>query len=101
MNKEFYTAAKSLIDTPDKWLKNMLVADEDGKPTDLGSREATKFCALGALFHIGISQKDKSWFSADWESKAGVCNIVSFNNNPNTTHQMMMDAFDRVIAKSK
>lgn len=80
--KENLIAAKALIDTPEKWIKGEL------------SKNGC-YCALGAVqraSNYNVRTKD-----ALYDALPDV-GIMTFNDDPNTTHSDIMALFDRAIA---
>lgn len=94
--RRYLKEAKTLIDSPEKWLKGVLHNDE-----------MTAHCAVGALLvalgnneHGGLTpciQALEAQLPPESKDRWGYSNIVLFNNALETTHQDMMDLFDRAI----
>lgn len=92
MNKtvrENLIAAKALIDTPDKWIKDRFA-------------DGGCFCAAGALKYGSGFEAGEVWESAEYKALLaqvpGGRPLPSFNDDPNTTHADIMALFDRAIA---
>ena len=76
--------AKSLIDTPDKWIKGDRVRVVNNQRC---------YCAVGALEMAGA--RFRPLVRA---LPGGSYTIVDFNDAPTTTHADVMALFDRAIA---
>ncbi len=116
---------RSLIDTPEKWVKNVLFADSAHKPVDLPGcfdewwkadnvpAETAAMCIVGAQIKLGLYES-KEGSPRCQKLNAVFCTVnnlvpngdtfsnfqtalVSFNNAPSTTHAVMMQALDRTI----
>lgn len=97
---EILRNARSLIDSPEKW--------HQGDYGEFGAsgEEYCKFCAFGAL-DASCSRLDAEqmvYSAADRALMAALpiafqdLSYVTFNDHPDTTHQDIMDLFDRAIA---
>lgn len=90
--KENLIAAKTLIDTPEKWTKG-------------GWRRSGCYCAIGALLEVKGLQGISGFAEAEEEQLRAALPepfwgdvVENFNDDPNTTHEMIMQLFDRAIA---
>lgn len=99
--KDNLIAAKTLIDTPEKWLKGALSDSQE-----------TCFCAMGALGHsggFGLVSSDENPEMASLIanipshfSKIGSKHrLAEFNDHPDTSHADIMALFDRAIMKAE
>lgn len=92
---EMLIRAKSLIDTPETWIK--------GDYQKNGS-----YCALGALHSIiqcgdGLTNvfRQADMLLDEYAVAKGFESIVSFNDWPRITHADVMEAYDHAIERSK
>lgn len=101
--KDDLTAARALIDTPDKWCKDAQSYTTNGEPTTFDDVSACSWCAAAAVAvyaptldarlgaygllaeAAGIPPED-SYLLADW------------NNAPERTHADVLATFDVAIA---
>ena len=94
--KEILQKARDLITDPDKWTQKAYAKDSKGMTVSLWSKEATCWCALGALYSFnedGIFELPGDTHSR-LQDHAGR-DIVSFNDN--STHAEVLAAYDRAI----
>ena len=103
--KQILIDAKELISNPKKWTTKYWAKNEAGESVSTSAPEACQWCSWGALMKVqdgsnlteayqtledaigGISR------GSSWKSK----NMVTFNDDPDTTHADVMAAFDRAI----
>lgn len=95
-------AAKALIDTPDKWIKN------DSTHTDCrcAALACSKIARKGDLV---VQDIDRMWAAlhaelpVDWQTGDGEYGVAigNFNDHPDTTHADIMALFDRAIAAAE
>ncbi len=94
--KEILVAAKELIDTPVKWIKkeSWFVKNIDGQKIDC-------YCAIGAVAHVTadnqISNDSMVAATKRFLRVNNITSIILFNDDPETTHEMVMRAFDATI----
>lgn len=107
---ETLKAAKAVIATPEAWIKRDFARKErensDGSLYG-NDAEATCFCGLGAIQKV-TNVGDKMWENPlymkarDYLTTAiagyEYGDFPRFNDAPTTTHEMVLDAFDRAIA---
>lgn len=90
--RENLIAARALIDTPEKWVKD--AHEKDGC-----------YCAMGAIGAV-LPRNYHGWVSdtAQYRALAAAVpaefhgNVPNFNDHPATTHADIMALFDRAIA---
>lgn len=84
--KDDLIAAKALIDTPEKWRKDAF-----------GSQGC--YCTAGALrVVVGENFESTLAWAVLWRNlPKGSRGVVSFNDDPATTHADIMALFDRAI----
>lgn len=93
-------AARSLVNTPRKW--------GQGLPSFDGYRG--RFCMAGAIHQVTdvLVMKPGNAYNLAWRAlsralpdSTKICNgrksVPDFNDHPNTTFEMMLEAFDRAI----
>lgn len=103
MIREILIEARKNIATPEAWVKGASFAcfNGDGNLTPCFRSEATCFCALGALqkaagtddFRVDLAVLDaaNTLFDRQWQQ------LWHFNDHPATTHEMVLQAFDKAI----
>jgi hypothetical protein len=80
--------AKELLSDPDRWGR--------GHMYEVGVGQPSRWCALGALLHVaGGGPAYAHAHSVMCRTINGV--VPTWNDNPNTTHADLIDAFDRAI----
>lgn len=100
--KELLIAAKQLIATPDSWTKYYPATTSTGACISPHSPDATCFCSYGALDKAAGPGDDnhivyREALSA-LQELAPNGHVAIFNDHPNTTHDMVLDLFDKAIA---
>lgn len=94
---QFVSEVRSLLDEPEKWVKGKMCATRKGKGVPIDSPRAQCYCLVGAMqrtlvkgnYHESVAAK---FF--DHAEKLLPRGIVSWNDDPNTTHVMLMEFFD-------
>lgn len=97
---EVLIAAKSLIDTPDKWIQGAYAADSSGCDIAPSSTNACKFCSIGALVRVGVGLYANYSVSEAYLTHAMRCDTISRFNDSHT-HSEVMEAWDRAIEAAK
>jgi hypothetical protein len=93
--KEALIAAKAMIETPETWIKNEFEAEGC-------------YCALGAVSMVltGDADYDKNWYIGSTDKVAlalaaqlpdRFAYVSDFNDDPATTHNDVLQLFDRAI----
>lgn len=95
------SAAKALIDTPEKWTQGTVARDANGEMVE-HARDAVCLCAFGACRvaigpYADVSPLMEALRRAIPTENAAPT-TVSFNDHPDTTHDDVMALFDRAIA---
>jgi hypothetical protein len=84
------------------WTKGWFARDENDMRVDIGSGLACKFCLSGALY---VEVGDNSWVSARRHILDNLRgphqNFVSFNDDPYTTKEDVLNLLDRAIESAK
>jgi hypothetical protein len=89
--------AKALLSDPDRWSRGPTSAqDAKGLPVSPMYVGAVRWCALGALEQVGGTG------DAFVHAHSVMCRTINgvvptWNDDPNTTHADLIDAFDRAI----
>jgi hypothetical protein len=98
------TAARELIEPPGSWCQGCCARAADGDRA-FGLANAAQRCGLGAIWTI---QNDNTEgvikcevILAEVAKGRGFDNFPKFNDDPATTHAMILAAFDRAIEKAK
>lgn len=91
------TAARELLSDEARWVRDV--------PNRIVNGQLCH-CLLGAIWHVaGIN-----WFSVAAPAENIIAGIIKergfdsaaiFNDDPSTTHPMILDVFDRAIEKAK
>ena len=101
---QYLTKAKERINTKDKWIKECLAQDINGKRTDHRSNDAYSFCIIGTLLNkYDYGNKNHSIgynYMIDTIISYNFSSLVDFNNSPHITHEDIMKTFDVAIEKS-
>jgi hypothetical protein len=101
--------ARHILSKPEHWTKYALAKNEGNWEVKPNNSTACKFCTIGALhravidLHGGILttqtfEKAKTALRGTDAIKAQHEGIVMFNDDENTTHQDVLNAFDEAIA---
>lgn len=97
--KDRIIAARALIDTPEKWTKNAEARDAAGNPVHRQSCTAKCFCAIAALYNVGLGSASCLFHSL---KVPGVIDrhgaLVVINDREDTTHADILSLFDKAIA---
>ncbi len=96
---EDLTAARALIDTPERWTQGSFSTE---KVDALGKKKMC-YCALGAMVEVTVGRIDdmarfgamKDVILRELPTNRG--SVAGFNDSPYTIHQDVMDLFDRAI----
>lgn len=111
--KEILVCARELLSDPNKWTKKTMARDATGKHVSAKDDSAVCWCMAGAIekcddhFTKGYAWQIRgSELSRAWDAllKVGVVSGepikagVEFNDDPETTHEMLMRRFDAAIA---
>lgn len=91
-------AARSLIDTPEKWCRNEFfkgnaccILGAGQKATGRNAVDFEYYKALSVALPASFVPDDSNWDGA----------VPQFNDDPATTHADIMALFDRAIAKAE
>lgn len=95
--------ARALIDTPEKWTKDVLARDADGNQCDARSTDAKCYCIEGALLaachELGMVFSTVMPFYRAIRLATPISRSVpDFNDREETTHADVLAIFDRAIA---
>lgn len=98
------TAARELIEPPGSWCQKFSALDVHGYSVS-NLAEAITRCGLGAIWTTGGFKGEHGWQAEDILAQVakelGFDNFPKFNDDPATTHAMILAAFDRAIEKAK
>lgn len=87
-------AARALIDTPAKWIKDWYAIDSRGRRVYPHEDSGVCFCLRGALQK---AEADELAFAV-MANLGDVAHIADFNDATETTHEMVMSILDKAIA---
>ena len=96
--------ARKLIEKPENWCQGAFARDGRGAATDVGSRDACRWCARGA---IRENTRD-NWMLESLAFEALVLAVpkgtsmnspVLFNDEPGRKHAAVLRLFDKALAK--
>lgn len=100
-------AARDIISTPDKWTQRSYARAADNYPVAVGMKDACKFCALGAVLKVSERTYAGPDDFAPMAILEGVAHqyhdmsVVGYNDSPNTSHQDIMELYDRAIQEAQ
>lgn len=111
---QLFQAARDWLANPKHWTKGHYAKDENGNPTDpypFNRKRIACTCALGAMLKVdpdqyirlGVSNRLRDYIPKTFSSLSGrraaqMRHVHRFNDAPTTTHQDVLDLFDRAIA---
>ena len=93
--------AKAKIAEPGAWAQGFLAYSECGDVVDPYDPQATCWCALGAASAVACPAPVLSAAGAALNQAARKrwgMSVVHFNDHPDTTHEMVLSAYDNAIA---
>ena len=112
--------SRNLINEEDKWVKGTGSIDKHGEPTAYKENNAVAFCALSSIYRACdcddeyddhqiyyVLNKIGRALNAEnpnypVENTTYYANyLVSFNDNPETSHKMIMNVFDTAIESER
>lgn len=102
--KEALIRAKEKIRTPDQWTKGALHRMRSGQPTAI-AEDAVCHCMIGAIdaavpiAHIKLRNECKDAIRPILSRNYLSFSISGFNDDPETTHAMVLNVFDKAIEK--
>lgn len=105
---EFFTQAREKIDRPEKWTKHTYAKDAHGERVGAESSHAVCFCMSGALNSVHWNLGDRAApvvrEELPWNILKKACSkvfgkwdIVSSNDDADTTHPEVLEAMDLAI----
>lgn len=96
---EILKAARKLITPRKRWIKKDYARTSPrGNMTSATGEDATCWCMVGAVQKVSDSQRSE-WIACDFLIKVTGGNVTKFNDNH--THEQVLAAFDKVIAKEE
>ena len=96
---EILIAMKEKIATPEKWLQGGHAKNVEGEYVDPESKDAICWCSLGAAWAVTHSTPEDSYFTAlEYVRKFTDKDLLFWNDDPERTHEEVMNAFDKAIA---
>ena len=117
IGKEVLEEARTLITDRNAWTQGSDARDADGNPVKHTDAKACKFCATGAIFHVSdlfgpaikilaqtIRLEEKEFYDDYLEiDSSDVCDPIELIQgfNDETSHENVLDLFDRAIATLK
>ncbi len=94
-------ATKERIGTPDKWCQVLACADKHGEryPHGYPTTGPARRCAWSAFYDEGHGYTLAARMLADsaLDEASGRHSYIMFNDDPTTTHKMVMKMFDKAI----
>lgn len=85
--------ASELLADPKAWCKGFYALGKIGLPESVHSREAVRFCVVGAIFHCYQGDphvEAMKKLEATLEKLSGTRNVIAFQDAPDTTHADIM-----------
>ncbi len=104
---EVLKKAKSLIDSREKWTKGAYARTAEGRTVGAGQPDAACFCSTGAVSRACFELKRSGYIACvhllgeEARPFYHMSDIVGYNDDPATTHGMVMEVFDKAIAKAE
>ena len=102
--------AREIITPEDRWTKGVLARDSQGRSVSADSKDAVCFCAMGAIDKAAFQQYRTSAHLSFMEvgdtasdaisvlgEEVGTRTVNVWNDDPNTTHEDVLEMFDRTI----
>ena len=108
--KQSLIAARALIATPEQWTKNTSARDGRGMRCSVWASDAVCFCIFGTIDRVSrpdplSSARDGTELTHALEEwlppNLADYSLDEFNDDPDTTHQMVLDLYDRAIAAAE
>lgn len=101
---EALIAARALIEKPEFWIKGTLARDERGNYVNPTDPRAIQFCAVGAVTRIDIRAYTalcRAVRDGGLHQLSGRERLSALNDDPTTTHAMVLGWFDKAIANAQ
>jgi hypothetical protein len=94
--------AKKKIGTPETWCKGYFAKDDEGYNVNSLHNKAVRWCSIGAINFCSYDGEDtvracKYLAQSLYTVLDTYMGIQSFNDDENTTHKDVMQAFNRAI----
>ena len=93
--------ARELIEDPVNWVQGPYAVDDYGQPVDYDHPKACAWCALGAVWAVGDSERVNSDVALDILNRValrqGQPGIHWLSDDDETDHEDVLAAFDRAI----
>ena len=97
--KEILIKAKGLIDSPEKWCKGGFAVDINNHIVSVKSESAVCWCAGGATRKFtGMHNWQVGEVALSRFKPSGFNSVFGYNDHPDTTHEDIMNLFDKAIA---
>lgn len=97
---EILIKSKELISNPKNWTQGMFARDEYGTPVPSISENACSWCSAGAVIKVANNIYVAISLFALLEKSISRA-IAPFNDNPESTHEDIMNMFDKAIELAK
>jgi hypothetical protein len=106
VNTQTLIAAKQLLSDPKHWIKGDLAKNESGAVVDPMASDAICWCMNGAMIKVtesnNLARIIQEMDAQDYLYKAiPVPYVSSYNDADETTHQDIMNVFDKAIELSR
>lgn len=99
--------ARAKIEKRENWIKGRFAADKAGFEVFSDEPGACRFCAIGSLLATPCSQEEyeeaRNFLFVAMEERdrrAYGYSLAGYNDDPKTTHEDILNLFDRAIAAS-
>lgn len=101
--QQFLARAKTLVDTPEKWIKKHYAETAEGFAVSSVDKSAVCFCVSGAIQRfpgwLGLAENALiATIPSGFEVPIGFDPIAYYNDDEATTHKDVMTWIDRAIA---
>lgn len=95
--------AKELISDPNAWTQGCFAEDADGLHVEPRDPSARTWCAVGAIIKVGDDMVVEEAEGVLGDALPMKCQsvVAAFNDDPDTSHGMLMEAFDQAIARAE
>jgi hypothetical protein len=91
-------AAHALLSPgPERWTRKLYARDRSGKPARFRSKMASCFCLMGSIRRCAPSERIAQEAGHFVKRTVRIPGIHAFNDDPNTTYEMVLSALTRSI----
>ena len=102
--KDVLIKARTLISHKDNWIQQQYAEDKNGLVRAPRDPRACKFCAIGAIYAVIDDEIKKqnaikalAQFADRWTSEYEDKIVVAFNDDEETTHEEVLEVYNKAI----